>query len=205
MRRMRYFGARDSGPSLAAARACAATTTSSAARARVRDQRGETLLGAVIALLILAIVGTASLSILFTTMKIAMTHKAIVRTTNEATIAAEYIERMPYQPCDNSAGTTHPTGQDYMDVMFSSTDPYINPQGLDLDLTVKNVEFLSDDQPSTASFSDTCPMDGDLGLQQITVRVVGTGGGGPLAADLVFLKRDASCDGLAEAEEGQVC
>ena len=172
-------------------------------RAASGSQRGDLLIEVLIATAILSGLVVSAMFALGTLVKVASTHQAIARTSNEASIVAEFVERMSYVKCN---GTT-PTSQTYQDTLTGSTsDPYSQPSGLQVSMTVVAVNFLESSSAAEANFVASCPAGGDQGVQRLSVNVVSqTTNGKSIRSRLQFFKRDNSCAGLSGAEVGQTC
>ena len=172
-----------------------------------RDERGELLIETIAGLLILSLVVVAGLIGLAVILRTTAKHQAVVRTSNESTVAAEYVDRLPYIPCTRTAGVSAPTATDYQDDMVdpSGPAPYQSPFGLTTLLTVSNVTYLESASAPTAKFVSDCPAAGDQGAQKLTVRVKAETNTGEVSNEVVFLKRNDLCTGLAGAVEGQTC
>lgn len=174
-------------------------------RVASRSQRGELLIETIAGLLILALVVVAGLVGLAVILRVTARHQAVVRTSNESTVAAEFVDRLPYIPCTVSGGVSNPTAQDYQDAMAGATTPYVAPDGLTTLLTVRDVTYLESATAQTAKFVDDCPSTGDAGAQKLEVQVRAQTNTGQITNNVVFIKRDDQCTGLAGAVEGQTC
>lgn len=172
-----------------------------ARRRNARSQRGELLIETLLAVLVMGTAIAGGMFMLLTMVWASMTHQALARSSNEVTIASEHLERVTYLPC---GGATAPTPANYQTELTSGSNPYVAPEGLELDLTVTNVTFLSDSDAATAGFQETCPTD-DQGAQRLTVRVEGQGANGKISVRVVYVKRDDRCLGLADTQPGQTC
>lgn len=172
-----------------------------------RSERGELLIETIAGLLILSLVVVAGLLGLAVILRTTARHQAVVRTSNESTVAAEYVDRLPYIRCTRSGSTSSPTSATYQAAMTdpSAPAPYVSPNGLTTLLTVSKVTYLESASASTAKFVDDCPSTGDQGAQKLTVRVQAETDTGRVTNQVVFIKRDDLCTGLPSAVEGQTC
>lgn len=170
-------------------------------RSRTGSQAGELLIETLLTVLLLGSVIATGTMMLLTTVRASMTHQAVTRSSNEATVASEYLERVPYLPC---GGTPAPTATNYEASMASGATPYVAPQGLNLSLSVVAVTYLSSSSSANAVFQSSCPAS-DEGAQKLVVRVEGQGANGPISVRVVFVKRDDRCLGLADVQPGQTC
>lgn len=173
--------------------------------AECRSQRGEMLVESIASLIVLSLVVIAGLFGLFTIVRASSTHQAKVRTSNESTIAAEYVDRIPYRACAKPGGVSTPKASTYQADMGAGSSPYVTPDGLTTLLTVKEVQYLASSTNGTASFVNDCPDAGDQGAQRLTVKVTAQTTTGTVSSQMVFIKRNDSCDGLSGAVEGQTC
>jgi len=172
---------------------------------RRRSQRGELLIESVASLMVLSLVVVAGLVGMLTIVRASATHQGKVRTSNESTIAAEYVDRIAYRPCAKAGGVSTPKASTYQSDMGTGASPYVSPDGLTTLLTVQEVQYLASSTSATASFVADCPAAGDQGAQRLTVKVTAQTTTGTVSSRMVFIKRNDSCDGLSEAVEGQTC
>lgn len=132
-------------------------------------------------------------------IKASASHQGIVRTSNEAAIAAEHIEMLPYRPCTSASSPTAATYQGDLGSVVG-----YNPQtGLEVKLDVEAIGFLQSATAANPTFASTCPVGGDQGLQRIVVRVDTIVDGRRLSGTVPFIKRDERCGTSAGLEEQQ--
>lgn len=121
-----------------------------------RSQGGEMLIETLVGLIILSLVVVSGLVGLAVILRTTARHQAVVRTSNESTVASEYVDRLSYVPCTSTAGVSAPTASDYQDDMTnpSAPAPYVSPDGLTTLLTVSDVTYLESATAQTANFVD---------------------------------------------------
>lgn len=170
--------------------------------ARNRGQSGELLLEVLVSMAILGLGIVGGLFALASLIRVSSTHQAITRSSIEASVAAEGVERIAYRAC--TASTSTPTAATYQADL--SSVPYSSPPGLSVLLTVTDVKYLTSSSAQTAAFGNSCPALGDQGAQLLQIRVEATTTHGTkVRSNLKFIKRETTCIGLADAVQGQTC
>lgn len=160
---------------------------------RRRSESGETLIEALIAVLILSTSFIACVTLMVTVVGASAANRQQVDAGNRATDVAEALQRRPYIAC--SPG--NPPNYNPSNSVFNPDDGKYTAQ-------IESIRYLASGAAATesATFQANCPAT-DQGAQQITVyvRAKATPQG---AARVVIVKRKDACVGVPTTA-GQRC
>lgn len=151
-----------------------------------RGQAGFGLIEVIISVVIMSTVILSVIAAVLTLQYTSEGHRKTVLSSIEATDVAEAIELLDYVDC---AGVS-----DYSEAFVGTGAGYT--------ASVTKIQYLESGANDTASFVDSCTLDGegnDEGVQQLTVTVTA---GGPRGGseDIVYTKRDDDCGGYSDYE-----
>ena len=145
-------------------------------RAGVHDQRGETLIELMVAVLIMGTAIVAILGAIAASIRTSAQHRESVRAGNAATMIAELIETAPYVPCESNYSSAY------------AAPNYQKPAEFTVSV---RVTYLASKTTSTPTFNGSgCTTANDQGLQEVTITVRSSRAGG-MTETVTLAKRKA--------------
>lgn len=158
-----------------------------------RGQRGELLIESMISVALMAILLVTLMAALVLAARTAITTNNVARGGNEATKAAEAIDRLQYVPCASATS-------------YALALPASASIG-GFTATVESVKALQSQTARPAAFVASCPVilgvPTDQGAQQLVVKV--TSKDVRAAVKVTIVKRDDRCPSSVVTVPGQRC